>query len=307
MHDDAALIHAILSATPVGMVLVDDVGIVFANKKASEMFGWCDYELIGKSVQILIPDRYSDSHKHYEKAYREHPHAKGMAFDRELMAKRKDGSELPIEVSLTPLCIDERAYVLCSIIDLSERASLEAMRVLNGSLRRSASIDSLTQLPNRQALMEELRYRMSELRQADQNLTVAFLDLDGFKQINDTWGHSLGDQVLIEIAGALTDGMRKTDYVGRLAGDEFLLFFSDLSCESDVTKVLNGVLTSIASIKRVRETPVTIGASIGAVTINMYSDATEDGVIELTDSLMYEAKGEGKGTFSYLDLVKRES
>lgn len=303
------IITSIIDASPVGMIVFDaSGGVVFANQQAGAIFGLdkpkgmetsTENNLVGKRINNLIPHRFHDYHKSVEKEYMQHPVPKAMGAGRHLVGLRSDGSEVPLEVGLSPLNHHNECYILASVVDISDRLRVAQLEVENKRLEKEATHDPLTGLPNRRMLREFAENLRSLAVRNKQRLTLMFLDLNGFKIVNDQHGHRVGDQLLCEVARVLKKLVRESDIVGRYGGDEFLLCF----IEGDNTSVEGGrrcrkrmakhLARGIESIRVIDGCEISIGASIGVVSSVRPAAVTIDGMINAADRLMYKAKKVG--------------
>ncbi len=154
----------------------------------------------------------------------------------------------------------------------------------------SARTDSLTRIGNRRAFLERAEIEIAHCRRFGQPLGVAFIDLDDFKKVNDTFGHDVGDEVLLTVASALRDGTRATDFVARLGGDEFVVLLAGLGSEA-VEPMLRELSLRVAAAISARSWKVT--ASVGAVTFLHPADDPRE-MLKAADALLYEAKRAGK-------------
>src|SRR5690606_658144 len=197
----------ILDSTPIGMLLVDRQGIIsFANARACHMLGWVnESDLLGAHINTLIPERFHEAHDVNRHQYQQESRARPMGKDRDLLARCRDGRELPVEIGLSPVTLNDGDYVLISLLDISDRHRARDLEEANSALAYMATHDPLTHLPNRQHLL----HRLDIWLEANDPLSVAFIDLDGFKAINDCCGHVFGDKVLIIVANLLRDNIRQ--------------------------------------------------------------------------------------------------
>ncbi|MEG3619992.1 diguanylate cyclase [Magnetovibrio sp. PR-2] len=168
-------------------------------------------------------------------------------------------------------------------------------------LRHVATHDGLTDLPNRSLLMDRLKTSIARANRSKEKCAVVFIDLDGFKPINDTLGHDKGDLVLQETAKRLNACVRQTDTAARFGGDEFVLVLSDISHADDAIPVAEKILEILAEPIVCGDAEARIGASIG---IAMYPDHGEDAeaVIKCADNAMYDIKASGKNNFGFAPL-----
>lgn len=171
-------------------------------------------------------------------------------------------------------------------------SSYTELEALANKLRQMASHDSLTGLPNRHSFLEALAHAVVVAERERKKLAVLFIDLDGFKDINDSHGHHSGDSVLKTIAGRLLAHVRKSDIVARYAGDEFVIFLSNAGVK-EAARVAHKLIADICSPILVAERPVTVSASIG-IAIYPDSGASADEILVKADMAMYRCKQQGK-------------
>ncbi|MDS4031723.1 MAG: EAL domain-containing protein [Candidatus Contendobacter sp.] len=174
-------------------------------------------------------------------------------------------------------------------------------------LRHHALHDTLTELPNRVAFLDYVRRAIERhKRHPDHGYAVLFLDLDHFKLINDTQGHSAGDALLVEVARRLRGVIRATDVLARLGGDEFVLLLEDMIDVHDVTDTANRLLLALAPPFAFKEQiPVTVSASIG-IAIGSSAYETPEQLLRDADIAMYRAKALGKTRYELFDIVMRD-
>lgn len=192
------------------------------------------------------------------------------------------------------------AIIMLVIIGFSLRNTYTQIRTthaeiedLNDSLHTAAFYDQLTKLPNRPLLRDRLRQALALASRTQHQVAVCYLDLDGFKEINDTYGHDYGDTVLVEVSKRLTMTMRQHDTVARVGGDEFVLVINDLLSLNDCKQLLNRVLIELAQPIDIGHHMVTIGASIGVASSHEHG-INPSTLITLADKAMYQAKRSGK-------------
>ncbi len=170
------------------------------------------------------------------------------------------------------------------------------------TLEHLAHYDPLTQLPNRTLLADRMAMALAQARRNGTRLAVALLDLDGFKPINDTHGHDVGDLILIEVASRLRHALREVDTVARLGGDEFVLVLSDSGAGLDYRHSLERVLDVLARPYVIGEIKATLSGSIG-VTIFPDDDADPDTLVRHADQAMYAAKQNGRNRYHVFDAI----
>jgi diguanylate cyclase (GGDEF)-like protein len=165
-------------------------------------------------------------------------------------------------------------------------------------LSRSSELDALTDLPNRQSLLSRFTYAIAIARRTGTQLALLFIDLNNFKQINDTLGHAVGDQVLRLAAKRLATAVRQSDTVSRHGGDEFLILLTDVSDPNDVVRIAINLIAALGRPARVGEHVLRLTASIGISLFPHDGEHTET-LIQRADAAMYRAKRSGEGGFAF--------
>jgi diguanylate cyclase (GGDEF)-like protein/PAS domain S-box-containing protein len=296
----------VLEAAPDALVLVDEAGdIVLVNDLAERLFGYRRDELLLKPVQMLVPWSYRGAGAAdlatYASGLRLHPMRSGP----ELFGLRRDGTEFPVEISLSPLASQKGMLVIIAIRDISARKRAEAERnhlikerALYAEISRLARQDALTGLPNRTVLHDRLSTAIESANRHGHRLGVVFLDLDRFKHVNDSLGHSAGDCLLRSVAGRLRASVRRTDTVSRQGGDEFVILLSEVKHREDVAKAVSKVMEAVAVPHLVGSQELAVTASIG---IAVYPDDGEDveTLIKHADTAMYHAKDHGRDNYQF--------
>jgi diguanylate cyclase (GGDEF)-like protein/PAS domain S-box-containing protein len=184
--------------------------------------------------------------------------------------------------------------------DISERKRSESL------IWQQANFDALTGLPNRRMLRDRLEQDILKGRRDGTQLALLFIDLDHFKEVNDTLGHDFGDQLLIEAARRIRECVREADTVARMGGDEFTVLVSELSDTTQLERVLQAMLQTLAKVFQLGHEQVFVSASIG---ITMYpQDATEvENLFKNADQALYAAKDAGRNRFSFFTPALQET
>ena len=170
-------------------------------------------------------------------------------------------------------------------------------------LHHMANYDPLTNLPNRHLFMTLAEQILSFSKRKNAKAVISFLDLDGFKQVNDLYGHAIGDRVLKEVAERLGNQLRQSDAIARIGGDEFVVIFSDIASVDDVQLLFERMLKTLKEPFLVNGNFITIGASIGA---SLYPDHGEEVemLVRHADAAMYRSKENGRNQVTYFDQEK---
>lgn len=209
----------------------------------------------------------------------------------EVELRHADGSLIPTLISAQRTEVGDRSYDIEIIVDVSTRAALQ--RELDKALIAAARTDTLTGLPNRAAYDLFIGTSVERAAGANQSLMLAFIDLNGFKDINDTHGHSTGDKVLQIVGQRLRDGCRDSDFVARLGGDEFVVVLTMPHRDNAAAfPAFQRLMSAIFEPIDLAGTPLSIGAAIGTAYLDSRSDTPET-LLNRADRCMYEAKSSG--------------
>jgi diguanylate cyclase (GGDEF)-like protein/PAS domain S-box-containing protein len=219
----------------------------------------------------------------------------------EIELRRADGNPIWVLENLVLVGEGEKAVVHATVVDISDRKRAEEQ------IEFHAYHDVLTQLPNRKLFTDRLRHALSRARRAGKSVAVMFIDVDHFKTINDTLGHTAGDELLLEMAGRLRGCVRDDDTVARLGGDEFTIILSDLRQADDAMFVAQKILENVQEPLTIAGMPLVVTASIG---ISIFpNDGTDpESLLRNADSAMYRAKEGGRNTYQLCtDEMKRRA
>lgn len=286
-----------LELLPDSVFVIDRRGmIVLANAPAHKMFAYPDRELIGESIDILVPAALRPSHAAHVAGYTRNPKRRPMGAVMTLTGCRKDGSEFPVDIMLGPLDVGTPAYVICTVRDMTEFRKMQS--ALQEALEREqlmSRTDSLTGAVNSRYFYQQLELEMERARRNGQPFSVAYVDLDHFKQVNDLHGHTEGDAVLGCVANSVKKISRKTDVFARLGGDEFALLLPETG-ENAVRHVITKIREELSTAMLLHGWPVTF--SVGVLTCNDVPD-TADRVVKLVDDLMYVVKRSSRNAARY--------
>ena len=416
-------IFKILESSPEAMLLVGGDGAIgFANSAAAKMFGYAPDELMGLAVEQLVPMGARSGHTQKRASFMGGEQARPMAANQSLAAVRKNGSEFPVEISLTPIDMDNRKFVIASVMDVSERKRREhetqlmamiyqaigeavlvadtdnrivavneaftrltgyteeevlgqstsllksgrqdrdfyqnmwyalettgrwqgeiwnrrkngevyhewlVINTIHGSdgkpqrrvamfseitrekqmeqaLWRQANFDPLTGLPNRRMFQERLQQEIRKAHRSGLSMALMLLDLDGFKAVNDSLGHAMGDRLLEEATRRITGCVRETDTVARLGGDEFTLILGELDAPGGVERVAQAILRAVAEPFRLGENMAYVSASIG-ITFLPGDTADPEQLLKNADQAMYAAKQQGRNRACYFTASMQEA
>lgn len=300
-----AELSAVIENANDAYISIDQAGVVSAwNRQAQETFGWTATEAIGRRLEeLIIPPGTREAHRAGMNCYRNTGDTAVLNQRMEWSAIRRDGTIFPVEVRIRALELDGQKIFSAFLHDITERHLARQER------EREARHDPLTGLPNRRALFEMLPQAIARSARNGTAMALFFLDLDDFKAVNDVWGHEAGDSLLQEIGRRLSDCVRKTDAVARLAGDEFTVILEGLSVggRDDATGIANKLLASIREPVKIGTQSVQVSASIGIAFHLPGMDVVPDQLLNDADTAMYEAKRAGKSTIVAGEALPRKS
>ena len=272
-------------------VCIDHNGVIRDwNQQAEQTFGWSSQEAIGRRLdEMIIPVTMREAHRAGLRHYLATGELNVLNRRKELTAVRRDGTLLPVEVRVSPLSIDGKTIFSAFLHDITERKQVEAIR------EHEATHDPLTGLLNRRGMFDLLSQAIARVKRTRASLALLFIDLDGFKQINDTHGHEAGDAVLREVAARLQASIRQTDTAARLGGDEFTVILENIKHGiSDANMLAQKILETLQHPIQLDSVTATISASIGISMHHPDDERSADQLVNAADSAMYTAKHAGK-------------
>lgn len=292
---DAAirLSASVFEATMEGIMVTDtSATIISVNPAFTELTGYTSKEVIGQNAHILKSGRHDAA---FFSAMFQELLANNF-WAGEVWSKRKDGSIFLERLSISAICNDAgevtRYVGVCA--DITEKWDKEQL------LRDMALHDSLTSLPNRSLLMERLGQLIAISSRESRHIALMFLDLDGFKLVNDTLGHEIGDHVLKTVSSRLLALLRNSDTVARLGGDEFVILLDNPESRESVAMVASRVIAEVNGPMSFDGKTVHVGASVG-IAIYQNDGISPTALLKKADDAMYAAKASGKNTFRFID------
>jgi diguanylate cyclase (GGDEF)-like protein/PAS domain S-box-containing protein len=276
------------------IIIVDSAArVTYWNRSAQGIFGYSASEAIGKSVHDwLVPLRYRGDAMAGLRTFATTGGGRFVGKTLELAAIRKDGVEFPIELSVAGMLLGTEWHAVATIRDITERKRIVEQ------IRHAARHDNLTGLVNRAVFVDALQQAIARAERGAESLAVLYLDLDHFKDVNDTLGHPVGDLVLQSVAERLRTSVRDTDTVARFGGDEFALIQAGLSEPLAAAALANKLLKAINIPVIIQGNEIRSGASVG---IAVYGPELPDAetLLSHADVALYRAKLEGRGTYRF--------
>ncbi len=291
-HDPAIIERAVHVAAN-AMFLADRQGqIVWINAAFTRLFGYAGAEVMGQTPRILKSGRQSTSY--YGELW--DTIIAGSIWRGKLCNRRKNGEIFDVEQTVTPVCnaAGEVTHFFVIYEDITERLRSER------HLSQLAMFDSLTGLPNRTQFLARLDESLTRSYRSGKSLAVMMLDLDHFKNVNDTLGHAGGDELLRIVGRCLSSTLRTSDIVARLGGDEFAVLIEDLEHTAQSFDSAQRLIESLSEPMVVLGASVQIGASIG-IAVSSNQKQTSESLMRNADEALYQAKHQGRGRYLYFD------
>jgi diguanylate cyclase (GGDEF)-like protein/PAS domain S-box-containing protein len=279
------------------VISVDMKGTILTWNSGSEhLFGYCAKEVIGKHVTILFqPKEHEKVYAHIDILKQE------KAYHLELLLLKKSQESVMVDLSVSPL-YDEKGMMVGMIgymQDITARKEAEeALLKQKEMLHHQANHDTLTQLPNRMLFQNRLEAAILKAKRNGEKIALFFIDLDHFKEINDSLGHDIGDEVLKAVSQKLKTAIREADTLARLGGDEFTIILEGLSQTGDASRFAAKIIRMLSSVIKVGSHELYVSSSIG---ISIYPDdgSSAKALLKYADAAMFKAKEEGRNTFQF--------
>lgn len=287
------VVSSIFEKTQEGVAITDaERSVTFINHAFTTITGYTEKQALGMHIHELIRDSGNDLSltNMMRNALRENEYWHG-----ELWTKRKNNERYPLEITINAITNTESEITnyACVFSDISKRKDDE-MR-----LNHLATHDMLTNLLNRETFYRRAKASILEAEKKDTNFAILFLDLDGFKYVNDQYGHYAGDTLLQLIAQRLNHGTRKDDILARFGGDEFAVLLNSINSLDDAKKRAEGILCKLEAPYNFGDISVQITASIG---ISLHTkDVQINEMLMEADKAMYAAKRLGKNRACFIE------
>jgi diguanylate cyclase (GGDEF)-like protein/PAS domain S-box-containing protein len=293
VEEHLSLAASVFTSSHEGILITDaDARIIEANAAFTRLTGYAREDVLGKNPSLLQSGHQGQ--EFYAALWRTlvaTGHWSG-----EIWNRRKDGSVFAelLTISAVHDAAGETRHFVGVFTDITPQKEHQR------ELERIAHFDALTGVPNRVLLSDRLAQAIAQTRRAGAMMAVCYLDLDGFKPVNDRYGHAAGDRLLVEMAQRMKDCLRGGDTVARIGGDEFVLLLLGLERMDEVDPALRRILDAVALPVIVDDEPTAISASLG-VTLFPRDDADADALLRHADQAMYEAKQSGKNRYHLFD------
>ncbi len=282
------------------VITINASGLVESfNYAASRIFGYPVHEVLGRNVNMLMPEPHRGRHDSYLERYLRTGEERVLGRRLEVVGLRRDGSQFPMSLSVSKVLRGGQVTFVGLVRDETERRRYEE------EIRQLAFYDPLTHLPNRRLLLDRLQHALAQYQRSGQYGALLFLDLDHFKQLNDTMGHDLGDILLQQVAQRLLDCVREADSVARFGGDEFVLLLDSLgSNEREAAEhaelVTHKILNALGRPYLLGDFTHSSTPSLGLVVFGPQPTKVDE-LLKKADVAMYQAKAAGRNTMRFFD------
>ena len=270
----------------IGIMTLDaNSSIEYINEEALNIFGYKSSALVNTNFSTLIHSTDQDYLKQFIKT--EHSSTPS-----EFTGIHKDNSAFPIELNISSKQLNQTSIYTVIIRDITEIKKNEE------KLKHQAYFDSLTGIPNRTLFLDRSEIALNQAKRSNESLAVIFIDLDEFKELNDTLGHDAGDVMLKTVAQRFINCARKSDTVSRRGGDEFTILMPRIKNIEDAVKLAERILLSNKNAISIKEKMVFPKTSIG-ISIYPHDGDSIETLINNADKAMYYAKKSGKNQYSF--------
>jgi len=291
---EGLLFDGLLNSFPEAVAVTFGERIFHVNDEFASLFGYTASEAIGKSLNdLIVPEDRRAEHDGLAEALRETGRA-----TLETVRRTRAGEEIEVALLVVPLALG--GGVMGQIVTYRD---IREQKLADARLQYNAMHDSLTGLANRTLFLDRLRLMMARLeRRSKSGFAVMFLDLDGFKQVNDSHGHAAGDVLLQEVARRLERCLRPEDTVARFGGDEFALLLAEASSLEHLAQVADRIQAEIGQLVRVGvgedAAEVCVSASVG-IAVGTAKYRMPEEILRDADFAMYAAKAAGKKQYGF--------
>jgi diguanylate cyclase (GGDEF)-like protein/PAS domain S-box-containing protein len=286
-----------IAQSPVSIVITDPTGCIdYVNPKFEEVTGYASAEAIGRTPRMISSGE--KSREEYDELWR--TISSGKTWTGDFHNRRKDGTLFWEHATISPI-LDEQGTLIHFVAvkeDITQRKEYQRQ------LEHIAHYDMLTSMPNRALLADRLRLGMAQAQRREEKLAVVYLDLDGFKTVNDQYGHTAGDQLLITVAMRMKQALREVDTLARIGGDEFVAVLNGLEGVNECLPMLNRMLEAASLPVVFGDLVLRISASLGVTFYPQAHETDADQLMRQADHAMYQAKVSGKNRYHVFDAEK---
>ncbi|MFZ4285295.1 sensor domain-containing protein [Variovorax sp. HJSM1_2] len=292
-QENLRVVGTVLSSTQEGVMIIGIDGLIRkVNQAFTQLMGYSEAEVVGRSPALLrTPHHHSPA---YFEEMRSIVDSTG-SWRGEIWHRRKDGTVFPATVSMDTV-YDTQGEATHNVAVITDTSRLKASEA---ELAHLAHHDPLTELPNRLLFFSRLEHALKDASRANTHCAVLVLDLDRFKDVNDSYGHAAGDELLQHVAQRLQSRLRRADTLARLGGDEFALLMDDLPHPNDAARLAGELIAALTEPCHLSVgAEVSAGASVGICLFPQHGQ-TPQALLQGADAAMYRAKADGRGLYVF--------
>ncbi len=294
--------HQILAMADMAILATNSAGTILeCNRSACLLFGYTPEEFMGMPVHQLLPPHFRQRHVQLVQGFVLGDETeRRMGARTEVTGYRKDGTFFPLEASIAKVRTSANEWMLVvTMRDITDRKKAEE------ELLQRATHDTLTGLPNRALIRERLGNALDRSVRTGLSIALLFVDLDGFKLVNDTYGHEAGDALLKSVSARILEQVRPGDTVARLAGDEFVVLCEQLEQPTTISVIAERINAALRQPTEFNHTPLFVTASIG-IAIGHGSTHSADDLLRSADTAMYAVKEKGRDGWQFFSSSLQE-
>ncbi|MGA1823762.1 MAG: EAL domain-containing protein [bacterium] len=291
LQESEEIFRAISNSAQDGIIMVDsNCTISYWNKAAERIFRYQSYEVFGKKPDCVIPPRFQQEFVNRFELFKKTGTDQALGKISETHLLKNDGKEFPIELSVSSIKLKDNWCAVFMVRDITDRKKSQK------HLDKLAYYDSLTGLPNRKMFLDTLNRSLALAKRNNYLVALLFLDLDGFKYINDTFGHDVGDILLKEVGERVQECIRESDFIGRLGGDEFTVVLTRIEREETAAIAAQRINKAFETPFHICGIEFSIGVSIG---ISLFPHDSNDArtLLVNADKAMYSSKKNDRNCF----------
>ena len=298
MEEKLKLAASVFTSTLEGIMILSSEGTILETNTAfSRITGFKPEEILGKNMQVLSAG-INDSNFFKNLWY--NLNTKGHWYG-EVWNRRKNGEVYAVMQSINSISDETHTNPKKFVSLLSD---ITMIKEHEKSLEHIAHYDALTSLPNRVLLTDRLHQNLIQARRREQPLALVYIDLDGFKSVNDNYGHEAGDNLLITVSQRMKKALREGDTLARIGGDEFVAILLDIGDRIACEPILNRVRSAAAELVYFSHNHLQVSASLGVTFFAHTEEISVNKLLLEADQAMYQAKFEGKNCFHFYNAVK---
>jgi diguanylate cyclase (GGDEF)-like protein/PAS domain S-box-containing protein len=290
IENQEGLFKNLFQSNPEAVVYLDKHSkVIDINPRFTELFGYSIEEIKGKDINnVVVPEDLVNEGKNFDRVALK----KGYS-NTETIRKKKDGTTFPVLVTGSPIIINgEKIGMIGMYLNISQQKKIEE------EMKSLATHDMLTGLPNRTLLIDRFTTAKGRALRANKKIALLLIDLYQFKDINDTFGHDIGDQILQKTAQRLSDQFRQYDTVTRFGGDEFVVLIEDISVLENILSIVNKIISSFDRPIILEDKEFDVKVSTGIAILPNDSNDLPD-LLRKADIAMYNAKTKGPNTYEF--------